>query len=338
MFKSYCENELCEGCSVLGKSKPFHSYMDYENCEEADVLFLSDSLKQSYGEVVAFNKRDMQLILDILSDLEGDTTFEFAASVKCPSCKDGDLTANDMHKCRVHLETTIDKVKPKLVYVCGNLPMRMLIKQSGLGGGNPKRGRTFEYESPEGHVCKVVPVFHPFSVIQEPKNRFLFELDIKNNYNTHILKKSVPTDFKYDIVSNINDLDNWEYLATTVEDIAVDIETTGLDFMTNLIYTISISCEDKTVVIPYSHPEREWLPNDMERIVNFIKDVMKNPNNDKALHNAKFDLKFLYREGVREYERVIDTALLSHFIDENTPNSLMECVNQYFPQELNSIC
>jgi len=338
MFDSYCENELCKGCSIIDKSKPFHSFMDYEDCDEADILFLSDSLRQSYGEVVAFNRRDMQLILDILSSLGGDATFEFAASVKCPSCKDGDLSTSDMHKCRVHLEATIDKVKPKLVYACGNLPMRMLIKQSGLGGSNPKRGRTFEYESPEGHLCKVVPVFHPFSVIQEPKNRFLFELDIKNNYNTHILKKVVPTDFKYTVISSTDDLEKWKYLTDTNEDIAVDIETTGLDFVKDQIYTVAISCNDETLVIPYKHPELEWCMGDLTIVSNFLQDVMKNPNNDKALHNAKFDLKFLYRQGIRECHRAIDTALLSHFIDENTPNSLMECVNQYFPEELNSIC
>ena len=148
----------------------------------------------------------------------------------------------------------------------------------------------------------------------------------------------MPTDFKYTVISSTDDLEKWKYLTDTDEDIAVDIETTGLDFVKDQIYTVAISCNDETVVIPYKHPEINWCMGDLTIVIKFLQDVMNNPNNDKALHNAKFDLKFLYSQGIRECERVIDTALLSHFIDENTPNSLMECVNQYFPEELNSIC
>jgi len=270
--------------------------------------------------------------------LEGDASFEFAASVKCPACNDGDLSASDMKKCRTHLGNTIDKIKPKLVYVCGNLSMKMLIRQSGLGGVNPKRGRTFDYESPEGHLCKVVPLFHPFSVIQEPKNRYLFELDIKNAFNTHILKKVVDTDFEYEVLDSIEQLNDWGHLYYGSEDIAIDIESTGLEFKTDLIYTISISSSQGTLVIPYMHPERVWREDQLDTIREFLKRVMSNTNNDKAFHNAGFDLKFLIREGITEYKRIFDTKLMSHFVDENTPNSLVECTNQYFSDELNSIC
>lgn len=338
MFNTFCENASCDGCSILEKKKPFYSFMDYEECGEADVLFLSDSLKYNFGAKLAFGKKDMNLLLEILSGLEGDATFEFAASVKCPSCKDGDLKAGDMKLCRTHLEATIDKVKPKLIYCCGNLPMKMLLKKSGLGGANPKRGRTFEYETPNGHKCVAVPIFHPFSVIQEPKNRFLFELDINNAYNSHILKKVEESDFKYEVLTSIFDLKKYNFLTVTCEDIAIDIETTGLDFTSDLIYTISISYDGGTIVIPFDHPECVWTPTEKELIIMFLQEVHSNPMNDKAFHNSKFDLKFLIRVGIKDFMRIVDTQLYSHAVDENTPNSLMECVNQYFPQELDSLC
>ena len=147
------DNPLCHGCSILDKSKPAHSIMDYEELRESPVLFLSDSLKQKLNQMVPFTKQDMKLLEDSYKE-----DFVCAAAVKCPSVREADMTPDNMKLCRAHLEATIDKVKPKLVFPCGNLAMKMLIKKSGI---TDKRGKYYEYITTRGHSCIVVPIFHP---------------------------------------------------------------------------------------------------------------------------------------------------------------------------------
>ena len=60
--KTHGDNPLCEGCTVLGKSKPCHSVMDYEDLDESPVLFLSDSLNYKLGAISAFSKPEINLI------------------------------------------------------------------------------------------------------------------------------------------------------------------------------------------------------------------------------------------------------------------------------------
>lgn len=340
MFKPFASNPACEGCSILDKGKPFNAYLDYEKADEADILFLSDSLKTNAGGgITAFGKKDIELFIEVMANLEGDATIEFAASVKCPAIRDKDLSASDMKLCRTHLEATIDAIKPKLVFTCGNLPMRMLLRLSGLTGPNPKRGRHYEFTSQKGHTCVVVPLFHPYSVIREPRHRPLFEMDIKNAYNRVILGKKAKSEFDFEIVTDIKLLQNeYIWLCDTDLPLGMDLEMTGLDFKKDKIMTFSISSKRGTVVIPIFHREHEWNTVDIGRVIAFLAMVMENPNNKKIFHNSKFDLKFLMALGLTKFENIYDTMILSHNIDENTPNSLSHNVQQYFSDEYNSLC
>ena len=111
LYNSVDTNELCKGCSILKKSKACHSVLDYEKMDESDILFLSDSLKYKHGETSAFSSPEYKAIKDATS-----LKFVCAASVKCPTVKEADMFPADMKICRQHLEATIDKVKPKLVF------------------------------------------------------------------------------------------------------------------------------------------------------------------------------------------------------------------------------
>ena len=64
-----------------------------------------------------------------------------------------------------------------------------------------------------------------------------------------------------------------------------------------------------------------------------LNNIFSNPRNKKILQNAKFDLKFLYGQGIK-FVNVWDTKLMSHFIREDAPKSLMDLVKQYFPEYL----
>ena len=321
------QNSLCDGCSILSKSKPCHAVMDYDKLGESPVLFLSDSLKYRLGNVVAFSKAEYKLIKSIYKE-----SFVCAASVKCPSVKEGDMSPDNMNLCRVHLEATIDKVKPKLVFPCGNLAMKMLVKKSGITG---KRGKSYEYTTPNGHSCMVVPLIHPYTVIREPSHRFLFEIDIQNAYEKYLLGKRSKDNFSYKTLMKIDEVAD---LATQLQDssetLAVDLETTGLNFLKDNIMTIAISTKDDTWVIPLDHKDSPH--KDSVSVWILLQEILENPKSKKIFHNAKFDLKFLINHGIFT-KNVWDTKIMHHFIDENLPKSLMDLVKLYFPTELENL-
>jgi len=325
------ENPLCEGCTILSKNKPCNSIMDYEQLEECPTLFLSDSLKYKFGGTFPFLKAELNLITETYRE-----PFMCAASVKCPSVKEADMIPDNMVICRAHLEATIDKVKPKLVFVCGNLAMKMLIKKSGI---TSKRGKSYEFTSINGHTCIVVPIYHPYSVINEPRHRFLFQKDVQNAYEKYVLGKKSEGDFSYQTLMHIEEVEELAAnLQESEETLAIDIETTGLNFLTDSIQTIAFASQDNTWVLPLDHkdsPFRKGEP-DYTRVWVLLRRILENPKNRKVFHNAKFDLKFLINYGIYT-KNVWDTKIMHHFIDENVPKSLMDLVKIYFSSELEDL-
>jgi hypothetical protein len=304
---------------------------DYDTLEEAQVLFLSDSFRYRFGKVRPFSDKEAALVREVFPYPHSIST-----SIKCPSVKEGDMTPDNMKICRQHLEATIDKVKPLLVFPCGNLAMKMLIKKSGI---TDKRGKSFSYSTESGHSCTVVPLFHPFAVIKEPRHRFLFETDIKNAYDKYVLGKISKEGLKYKVVNTLKEIEDLrELLQDTTKTLSADIETTGLNFLQDSIQTIAVSTEDGTWVIPLDHKDSPFIKgSDHYPVVwGALRKILENPNNKKVFHNAKFDLKFLICHGIYA-KNVWDTKIMHHLIDENIPKSLMDLVKLYFPTELENL-
>jgi DNA polymerase-1 len=222
------------------------------------------------------------------------------------------------------------------VFACGNLAMKMILRKSGITN---KRGKAFEFESEEGHKCIVVPIFHPYACIKEPKNLSLFQTDIKNAHEMYILNRRREGDFKYKAIMNVEDLyDLTEKLKITFDTLAIDTETTGLNFRTDSIMTLSISSRDMTWVIPLDHKDSPFKKGTEEYSDAWfcIRAIMSNPNNKKVFHNAKFDLHFLLSYGIT-VENVWDTKIMHHLLDENMPKSLMDLTKLYFASELENL-
>ena len=106
--KSSSDNPLCEGCSILEKSKPVYSVMDYEDLKQSDVLFLSDSITYRFGNSRSFSDIEKEIITECFP-YEG----QYSSSVKCPSVKEADMSPANMKLCRAHLEATVDKAQSR---------------------------------------------------------------------------------------------------------------------------------------------------------------------------------------------------------------------------------
>jgi uracil-DNA glycosylase family 4 len=307
--------------------------MDHEEegfPDECTILFVSESFKMEFGELTPFTRKEEALIESAIEKagykhLIGHV--EYTAAVKCPSVKDKDMSKDDKDICRQHIAKTVEKCKPKLIFVCGNLPMVMLTKKSGI---MTKRGKIVaEYEG-----IPVVAIYHPTQVIVEPQNEYLFCLDIQNAIEQVLIKDEVTSEFTWDMVDTLEKLHSLN--AYTLFDVAIDIETTGLDFLKDKIQTIALSFdadgEQKTVVMPIYHKDFSRQGEWVESIIKFLNSIFASPSL-KILHKAQFDLKFLTQLGVEVQGTICDTKIMQHLIDENLPKSLKDLVGYYFPSE-----
>jgi len=321
-------NPLCTGCSILKSSKSEHCIVDYEDVNEVDVLFLTESYTcKNTGRCVAIPKQSQTLIEDIIVPLK--VSYKFSPSVKCPSVKDADMSTSDKELCREHLDRTVKAYNPKLIFVCGDLAMKMLLKKSGI---NNKRGSLYKYGD-----YNVVPLYHPYSVVVEPKNKFLFEKDIKNAVDKYIFGNTTRIDFKYELLTTKDSVfEVCNVLSTTTAPVACDIETTGLNFLTDTMMTIAFSTREGNWVIPLFHRESPFSEDEVGSILRKdVKSVLTNPRNNKVLQNCKFDIKFLLKYGISPVN-VWDTKIMAHLYNEILPKSLMDLVKLFFPEELES--
>jgi len=179
---------------------------------------------------------------------------------------------------------------------------------------------------------------HPFQVLAEPKNAYLFRTDLENAVNNELLGKATEARVPYTLATTSEDLD--QSFIDTELDVAVDIETTGLNFLQDTIHTVSMTLVNrdtgelgKTLVLPIDHKDAKLSYRIKGQFMKFVCDVMRNRKNRKVLQNAGFDLKFLKRYGVEDVYNIFDTKLLQHLYKEDVPKSLADLVYYYFPDE-----
>jgi hypothetical protein len=304
--------------------------MDYKDAEECDVLFLSDSLQYDPVTCISnsFSNEGLKLILASLKRFTG-LKVEFQAAVKCPTVKEADIDSPSKDICRVHMQESIRKCKPRLIFACGNLAMVMLLKKSGI---MDKRGTRFIYEL-DGIRYNVIPLLHPTQVIVEPRFAEIFYLDVLNGVNRYIYNREV-SDLTYVVVASKEQADKFKFLETTKEPISCDTETSGLDFKKDVVHTIAITHDKLTIVTPLDH--KDSYLEDREYVLDFLRRVLQNPNNRKAFVNGKFDLKMVRRYGIIP-TNIWDIKTMFHLIQEDAPKSLKELTKRFIPETLEDL-
>ena len=168
---------------------------------------------------------------------------------------------------------------------------------------------------------------------------FILTQWLKSLDEKYILEKTHEGKLEYKVLTDIDEVVLLsEELRDTDETLAMDIETTGLNFLTDIIQTIAISSRKTNWVIPVDHKDSPFKKGEPYNalMLESLHRILENPRNKKVFHNAKFDLKFLINYGIKT-KNVWDTKIMHHLLDENLPKSLMDLVKLYFPTELESL-
>ncbi len=108
--------------------------------------------------------------------------------------------------------------------------------------------------------------------------------------------------------------------------IALDTETTGLDFKTDRIAGVSWYYEGMPNIV--AHPGVAGSPNCYTQEVELITSVLEDPYAEKIFHNAVFDLSFLQKAGYKFSGRIHDTMIMAHLLDPDRPHLGLKDLSQ----------
>lgn len=92
-----------------------------------------------------------------------------------------------------------------------------------------------------------------------------------------------------------------------VDTIALDVETTGLDYVRDQLHGIAVST-----------PVQDWYITGqaLPAVINPLAEIVAHPHRLIIGHNIKFDLHFLMRNGIKP-ARIADTMVAAYLCDEN---------------------
>lgn len=216
--------------------------------------------------------------------------------------KDLSQVAEAARCCNSRLRAEIDSHPRKVILALGNAALWSLTGDYGLKISNI-RGKVFHDVSTGAFI---VPTYHPAYILRGGPYR-QFKNDV--GYALHLLNGGRERQFNpptWEVLrseSEVRELGRL-YSSWDISTVASDVETGGFSFIDEEMLTIGFTETGKHVYI---------LEDDNIRWSKHLFDSM---TAQFAWHNGKFDVKFLWRNGVPNARVDHDTMLMSYALDE----------------------
>ncbi len=145
-----CERYLCRNNLVFGSGNP-----------NADLMFIGETPKEmedNWGKTFIGQVGDK--LTDMINAMKvgGRDSVYITNIVKCYSEKN--LKESQVQVCKQILDKQIELIKPKVLVLLGNIPLRALFKESKI---STVRGNWHNYKG-----IKTMPTFHPAYIIRKP--------------------------------------------------------------------------------------------------------------------------------------------------------------------------
>ena len=129
----------------------------------------------------------------------------------------------------------------------------------------------------------------------------------------------------YVLITNKLDLSTLRVLLSYETEIALDTETTGLEFDDRICgISMTLPKVDKHYYIPVRHAVVNQL--EPEFVFETLKPVFESHRVQKILHNAKFDYHMLLKEGIDLKGISMDTMIAMHVLNENEPTYALKAL------------
>ena len=173
--------------------------------------------------------------------------------------------------------------------------------------------------------------------VQEPSSEELSEIYKELEFNTWLQespqKKIIPPsiDSSYECISTQDDLKKLIKKASKAKTIAIDTETTGLDYMDADLVGISISYEPgQAAYIPISHEDDSSPQLEMDYVLQELRPLLEDSNEKIIGQNIKFDKNILARYGINISSIKNDTMMMSYVLDASATRHNLDALSSYY--------
>lgn len=315
-----CECPLHKNVMVIGNKKYEYLYKIIRGNwqeENTDILIIME-------------KEDKELFLNYFLTFTDkffkDYKYTIINGVGCVPKKLNDSDTSSFYKtCKKHnVKKLIEKFNPKVIITEGK-GLYIITENTDLNPLNnhfyvPIKNKCTDYRDfyeddtwiySKEFCCKVFPIppMYTWTAFNNYEKEFVKDQYYRSIEELSKRKKRIP-ELQFVKVEDENqfliDLMNND----TIKEIALDTETTGLNFKTDKVFCITLSYDGITgYYLNYNNIDKKIL-ND------FFKS-----NKEFIWHNYKFDGKMLLEDGIHS-RCTFDTMLASHSLNENSPNGL----------------
>ena len=136
----------------------------------------------------------------------------------------------------------------------------------------------------------------------------------------------------YELVLNEKDLDKWIKKVNKAETVAVDTETTGLNYMDAKLVGISLSTEPgEAAYIPFGHIKEEGIKQLSEKtVLEKLKPFLEDKKKKIIGQNLKFDRNVLAQHGVKLGPIKNDTMLMSYILDASATRHNLDALAKFY--------
>ena len=142
-------------------------------------------------------------------------------------------------------------------------------------------------------------------------------------------KEEVTKQSKYELITKIKQLESWVTKINKSSLLALDTETTGLDYMDAKLVGISLSVKSgEAAYIPLGHQEEEQL--DVNVVLKKLKPILESKKTKIVGQNIKFDRNILTRHGINLASFENDTMLMSYVLNSTATRHNLDALAQYY--------
>jgi len=126
-------------------------------------------------------------------------------------------------------------------------------------------------------------------------------------------------------------LQHWKNIGASV---AVDVETSALDYYSCKLYSIAIAEAQSSTAVSFTLQDFHTMPEVFEqRLVAALRELLADEGVEKVFHNAPFDMSVLHRKGLGVRGPILDTQGLHHLVQPATKHDLQWVASSFLDVE-----
>jgi DNA polymerase-1 len=135
----------------------------------------------------------------------------------------------------------------------------------------------------------------------------------------------------YELINSEGALDKIIKAASKSKVIAIDTETTGLDYMDANLVGVSMAYEaGKAFYIPFGHEKQEVSQLKEKIVLEKLKPFLEKAQNKIIGQNIKFDRNILARYGIKINSIKNDTMMMSYVLDASATRHNLDALSSYY--------